>query len=180
MIGGGLPFGRMFETIGWPSSGKTTLSLEMARGVQANGGVCAFIDSEHALDVSWAEKIGVDVKHLLIQQPDNGEQAIETMIVLAEYLQPGDLIVLDSVASLVPKAELEGEVSDAPMAGQARLVSKAMRLLVPTISRTGVMINWINQWRTKFNAGSWGEQKKGAGGDVLPFFCSIRLDVSNL
>jgi recombination protein RecA len=102
------------------------------------------------------------------------------MICLAEYLQPGDLIVLDSVASLVPKAELEGEVSDAPMAGQARLVSKAMRLLVPAISRTGVMINWINQYRVKFNASSWGVQKKGAGGDVLPFFCSIRMEVANL
>jgi len=180
MIGGGLPWGRMFETIGESSSGKTTLSLEMIRGVQEKGGICAFIDCEHALDVSWAEKIGVDVKHLLIQQPDHGEQAIETMIVLAEYLQPGDLIVLDSVAALVPKAELEGEVGDAPMAGQPRLIAKAMRLLVPAISRTGVMINWINQYRVKFNSGSWGVQKKGAGGDVLPFFCSIRMEVANL
>lgn len=180
ILGGGLPYGRMFETIGDSSSGKTTLSLEMIRGVQEAGGVCAFIDSEHALDVSWAEKIGVDVKHLLIQQPDNGEQAIETMIVLAEYLNPGDLIILDSVAALVPKAELEGEVADAPMAGQARLVSKAMRLLVPAISKSGVMINWINQYRAKFNASSWGVQKKGAGGDALPFFCSIRMEVSNL
>jgi recombination protein RecA len=180
ILGGGLPWGRMIETIGNSSSGKTTISLEMIRSVQQSDGICAFIDCEHALDISWAAKIGVDVNHLLIQQPDHGEQAIETLILLAENLRPGDLIVLDSVAALVPKAELEGDVSDAPMAGQARLVSKAMRLLVSALSKSGVMINFINQYRQKFNAGSWGEQKKGAGGDVLPFFCSIRLDVANM
>jgi recombination protein RecA len=172
---GGYPKGRVVEIFGQESSGKTTLALHAIAEVQAKGGVAAFIDAEHALDVSYAGKLGVHLEDLLISQPDTGEQALE----IAEALVRSggvDLVVIDSVAALVPRAEIEGEMGDQHMGLQARLMSQALRKLTGAISRTGCTVMFINQIRMKIGV-VFGNPETTTGGNALKFYASIRLDV---
>jgi recombination protein RecA len=172
---GGYPKGRVVEIFGQESSGKTTLALHAIAEVQAKGGVAAFIDAEHALDVSYAGKLGVHLEDLLISQPDTGEQALE----IAEALVRSggvDLVVIDSVAALVPRAEIEGEMGDQHMGLQARLMSQALRKLTGAISRTGCTVMFINQIRMKIGV-VFGNPETTTGGNALKFYASVRLDV---
>jgi recombination protein RecA len=172
---GGLPRGRVIEVYGPESSGKTTLTLQVVAEMQKMGGTCAFIDAEHALDPQYAEKIGVDLKKLLISQPDNGEQALDICDALVRS-GAVDLIVVDSVAALTPKAEIEGEMGDALPGLQARLMSQALRKLTASINRTQCMVIFINQIRMKIGV-SYGNPEVTTGGNALKFYSSVRLDI---
>jgi recombination protein RecA len=175
---GGLPRGRVVEIFGPESSGKTTLSLQAVAEAQRNGGIAAFIDAEHALDLNYAKKLGVQADDLLVSQPDTGEQALE----IAETLVRSgaiDLIVVDSVAALVPRAELEGEMGDAHMGLQARLMSQALRKLTSAISKSNTMVIFINQIRMKIGV-MFGNPETTTGGNALKFYASIRLDIRRI
>jgi recombination protein RecA len=172
---GGYPRGRVVEVFGNESSGKTTLTLHAIAQVQAAGGVAAFIDAEHALDVSYARKLGVRVEELLVSQPDTGEQALE---ITEQLVRSGavDLIVVDSVAALVPRAEIEGEMGDAHMGVQARLMSQALRKLTGAVSRSGTCIIFINQIRMKIGV-MFGNPETTTGGNALKFYASVRMEI---
>jgi recombination protein RecA len=172
---GGYPRGRVVELFGNESSGKTTLTLHAIAQVQAAGGVAAFIDAEHALDVSYARKLGVRVEELLVSQPDTGEQALE---ITEQLVRSGavDLIVVDSVAALVPRAEIEGEMGDAHMGVQARLMSQALRKLTGAVSRSGTCIIFINQIRMKIGV-MFGNPETTTGGNALKFYASVRMEI---
>ena len=172
---GGLPRGRVVEIYGPESSGKTTLAIHSIAECQKKGGIAAFIDAEHAFDKNYAEALGVDTENLLISQPDNGEQALE----IAEHLiRSGaiDIIVIDSVAALVPRSEIEGEMGDSKMGLQARLMSQALRKLTGTIGRTGCTCIFINQLREKIGV-MFGNPETTTGGNALKFYASVRLDI---
>ena len=175
---GGLPRGRVVEIYGPESSGKTTLTLQVIAEMQKIGGTCAFIDAEHALDVQYAGKLGVKVPDLLISQPDTGEQALEIADALVRSGSI-DLIVIDSVAALVPKAEIEGEMGDALPGLQARLMSQALRKLTGTIKRTNCMVIFINQIRMKIGV-MFGNPETTTGGNALKFYASVRLDIRRI
>src|SRR5450432_2476083 len=172
---GGLPRGRVIEIYGPESSGKTTLTLHAIAQAQRAGGVCAFIDAEHALDVGYARKLGVKTEDLLVSQPDYGEQALE---IADKLVGTGaiDLIVVDSVAALVPKAEIEGEMGDAHMGLQARLMSQALRKLTAATARNATAVIFINQLRMKIGV-VYGNPETTTGGNALKFYCSVRLDI---
>jgi recombination protein RecA len=172
---GGYPRGRVVEVFGNESSGKTTLTLHAIAQVQAQGGVAAFIDAEHALDIHYARKLGVRVEELLVSQPDTGEQALE---ITEQLVRSGavDLIVVDSVAALVPRAEIEGEMGDAHMGVQARLMSQALRKLTGAVSRSGCCIIFINQIRMKIGV-VFGNPETTTGGNALKFYSSVRMEI---
>ncbi|MBU6188726.1 MAG: recombinase RecA [Betaproteobacteria bacterium] len=172
---GGLPRGRVIEIFGPESSGKTTLTLQVIAEMQKLGGTCAFIDAEHALDVQYAAKLGVTLDDLLVSQPDTGEQALEIADALVRSGSV-DLIVIDSVAALTPKAEIEGEMGDSLPGLQARLMSQALRKLTATIKRTNSMIIFINQIRMKIGV-MFGNPETTTGGNALKFYSSVRLDI---
>ena len=172
---GGLPRGRVVEIYGPESSGKTTLTLQVIAEMQKLAGVCAFIDAEHALDTQYAAKLGVDLQDLLISQPDTGEQALEIVDALVRSGSV-DLIVVDSVAALTPKAELEGEMGDSLPGLQARLMSQALRKLTATINKTNTMVIFINQIRMKIGV-MFGNPETTTGGNALKFYASVRLDI---
>jgi len=177
---GGIPRGRITEIYGAEASGKTTLALHMVAEAQKVGGIAAFIDAEHALDVNYAKKLGVNVEDLLISQPDTGEQALEIAELLARS-GAVDIIVVDSVAALVPKAELEGEMEDQQVGLQARLMSKAMRKLTAAISKSNTAVVFINQTRMKIGMGTYGGPPETTpGGMALKFFASLRLEIKKL
>ncbi|WP_447766481.1 recombinase RecA [Sphingobacterium faecium] len=172
---GGVPKGRIIEIYGPESSGKTTLATHIIAEAQKTGGIAAFIDAEHAFDKYYAQKLGVDVENLLIAQPDNGEQALE---IADNLIRSGaiDIIVIDSVAALVPKAEIEGEMGDSKMGLQARLMSQALRKLTGTISKTNCCCIFINQLREKIGV-MFGNPETTTGGNALKFYASVRLDI---
>jgi recombination protein RecA len=172
---GGLPRGRVVEIYGPESSGKTTLTLQVIAEMQKLDGVCAFIDAEHALDIQYAQKLGVNLQDLLISQPDTGEQALEIVDALVRSGSL-DLIVIDSVAALTPKAELEGEMGDSLPGLQARLMSQALRKLTATIKKTNTMVIFINQIRMKIGV-MFGNPETTTGGNALKFYASVRLDI---
>ena len=175
---GGLPKGRIIEIYGPESSGKTTLTLHVVAEAQKNGGVCAFIDAEHALDPQYAKKLGVNLDELLISQPDTGEQALEIVDTL---VRSGAVttIVVDSVAALVPKSEIEGDMGDMQMGSQARLMSQAMRKLTASIGRSNCMVIFINQIRMKIGV-MFGSPETTTGGNALKFYASVRLDIRRI
>ncbi len=176
--GKGLPRGRIVEIFGPESSGKTTVALHAVAQAQRLGGVAAFIDAEHALDPSWAKRVGVDLEGLLISQPSNAEEALQ----IAEMLVKSnavDIIVIDSVAALVPRSEIEGEIGDAHVGLQARLMSQALRMLNPAISRTKTIVIFINQLRQKIGV-MFGNPETTSGGLALKFYCSVRLDIRKI
>lgn len=176
---GGLPCGRIIEVFGPESSGKTTLALQTIAQAQKAGGTCAFIDAEHALDPKYAEKLGVNIDDLIISQPDFGEQALD----IAEMLirsNAVDLIVVDSVAALVPKAELEGEMGDAHVGLQARLMSQALRKLTSIIHKSNTILLFINQVRQTISGMSFGPKETTSGGKALKFYASVRLDIRKI
>jgi recombination protein RecA len=175
---GGLPRGRVVEIYGPESSGKTTLATHVIAEAQKKGGMCAFIDAEHAFDSSYAKKLGVDIDNLLISQPDYGEQALEIAdrLILSGAL---DVVVIDSVAALVPKSELEGEMGDSKMGLHARLMSQAMRKLTATISKTNTICIFINQMREKIGV-MFGNPETTTGGNALKFYASVRLDIRRM
>jgi len=177
-LGGGLPKGRVVEIYGPESSGKTTLALHAIAEVQRAGGNAAFIDAEHALDPSYAKKIGVDVDNLLLSQPDNGEQALEITETLVRS-NAVDLVVIDSVAALVPRAEIEGEMGDSLPGLQARLMSQALRKLTSVISRSKTTVIFINQIRMKIGV-MFGNPETTSGGNALKFYASIRMDIRRI
>ncbi len=172
---GGLPRGRVVEIYGPESSGKTTLTLQVIAEMQKLSGVCAFIDAEHALDTQYAQKLGVNLQELLISQPDTGEQALEIVDALVRSGSV-DLIVVDSVAALTPKAELEGEMGDSLPGLQARLMSQALRKLTATINKTNTMVIFINQIRMKIGV-MFGSPETTTGGNALKFYASVRIDI---
>lgn len=171
----GYPRGRVIEIYGPESSGKTTLTIHAIAEAQKKGGIAAFIDAEHAFDRFYAEKLGVDIENLLISQPDNGEQALE---IADNLIRSGaiDIIVIDSVAALVPKSELEGEMGDSKMGLHARLMSQAMRKLTSSISKTNCTVIFINQLREKIGV-MFGNPETTTGGNALKYYCSIRIDI---
>jgi len=175
---GGYPRGRIIEIYGPESSGKTTLAIHAIAEAQAEGGIAAFIDAEHAFDRSYAEALGVDIQNLLISQPDNGEQALE---ITDHLIRSGaiDIIVIDSVAALTPKAEIEGEMGDSKMGLQARLMSQALRKLTATISKTNTCVVFINQLRDKIGV-MFGNPETTTGGNALKFYASVRVDVRRI
>src|SRR5437868_1492404 len=175
---GGLPRGRVIEIYGPESSGKTTLTLQVIAEMQRTGGQCAFVDAEHALDVQYAQNLGVNLSDLLISQPDTGEQALE---IVDSLVRSGavDLIVIDSVAALVPKAEIEGEMGDSLPGLQARLMSQALRKLTATIKKTNCMVIFINQIRMKIGV-MFGSPETTTGGNALKFYASVRLDIRRI
>jgi recombination protein RecA len=175
---GGMPRGRVVEIYGPESSGKTTLALQLVAEGQKRGGICAFIDAEHALDVGYAKKLGVNVEELLISQPDNGEQALEICDTL---VRSGaiDVLVIDSVAALVPRAEIEGDMGDPQMGLQARLMSQALRKLTGTISKSRTIVAFINQIRMKIGV-MFGNPETTTGGNALKFYASVRLDIRRI
>jgi len=177
-LGGGIPRGRIIEIYGPESSGKTTLTLHAIAEVQKRGGTAAFIDAEHALDPSYAKRIGVDVENLLLSQPDNGEQALEIVETLVRS-NAVDLIVVDSVAALVPRAEIEGDMGDPQMGLQARLMSQALRKLTGVISRSKTTVIFINQIRMKIGV-MFGNPETTTGGNALKFYASIRMDIRRI
>ena len=177
-LGGGYPKCRIIEIYGPESSGKTTLALHAIAEVQKNGGQAAFIDAEHALDPSYAEKIGVQIDNLLISQPDNGEQALEICETLVRS-NAVDLIVVDSVAALTPKAEIDGDMGDAQMGLQARLMSQAMRKLTAIISKSKATVIFINQIRMKLGV-MFGNPETTTGGNALKFYASVRVDIRRI
>ena len=175
---GGLPKGRVVEIFGPEASGKTTLALHAVAEAQKKGGIAVFIDAEHALDVQYAKKLGVNIEDLLISQPDNGEQALE----IAENLVRSgavDVIVIDSVAALVPKAEIEGEMGDAHMGLQARLMSQALRKMTASISKSNTIVIFVNQIRMKIGI-MFGNPETTTGGNALKFYSSVRLDIRRI
>ena len=175
---GGLPKGRVIEIYGPESSGKTTIATHVIAEAQKKGGMCAIIDAEHAFDSSYAQKLGVDIDNLLISQPDYGEQALEIAdrLILSGAL---DVVVIDSVAALVPKGELEGEMGDSKMGLQARLMSQALRKLTATISKTNTICIFINQLREKIGV-MFGNPETTTGGNALKFYASVRLDIRRM
>ena len=176
--GKGLPRGRVVEIFGPESSGKTTVALHTVANAQKLGGVAAFIDAEHALDPSWAKRLGVDLENLLVSQPSSGEEALK----IAEMLVKSnavDIVVIDSVAALVPEAEVKGEIGDSHVGLQARLMSQALRILTPTVSRTKTCLIFINQLREKIGV-MFGSPETTPGGRALKFFSSVRLDVRKI
>jgi recombination protein RecA len=175
---GGLPRGRVVEIYGPESSGKTTLAIHAIAQAQKAGGVAAFIDAEHAFDRFYAEKLGVDIENLLVSQPDNGEQALE---IADNLIRSGaiDIIVIDSVAALTPRAEIEGEMGDSKMGLQARLMSQALRKLTGTINKTGATCIFINQLREKIGV-MFGNPETTTGGNALKFYASVRLDIRKI
>ena len=175
---GGLPRGRVVEIYGPESSGKTTLTLQVIAEMQKIGGTCAFVDAEHALDIQYAQKLGVNLQELLISQPDTGEQALE---IVDSLTRSGavDLIVIDSVAALTPKAELEGEMGDSLPGLQARLMSQALRKLTATIKKANCMVIFINQIRMKIGV-MFGSPETTTGGNALKFYASVRLDIRRI
>src|SRR6056300_1782269 len=175
---GGLPRGRVVEVYGPESSGKTTLTLHVIAEAQKMGGTCAFIDAEHALDPGYAKKLGVNIDELLISQPDTGEQALEISDTLVKS-EGIDLLVIDSVAALVPRAELEGEMGDSLPGLQARLMSQALRKLTSSISKTNTMVVFINQLRMKIGV-MFGSPETTTGGNALKFYSSVRLDIRRI
>ena len=175
---GGIPRGRITEIYGPESSGKTTLCLHVVANAQKAGGTAAFIDAEHALDIEYAAKLGVDIEKLLISQPDTGEQALEICEILVRS-GAVDVIVVDSVAALVPKAEIEGEMGDSHMGLQARLMSQALRKLTGAISRSKVSLVFINQLREKIGV-MFGNPETTTGGKALKFYASVRLDIRRI
>ena len=172
---GGLPRGRVVEIYGPESSGKTTLTLQVVAQMQRLGGTCAFIDAEHALDAQYAQKLGVSLQEMLISQPDTGEQALEIVDALVRSGSV-DLVVIDSVAALTPKAELEGEMGDSLPGLQARLMSQALRKLTGTVKKTNTMVIFINQIRMKIGV-MFGSPETTTGGNALKFYSSVRLDI---
>ena len=177
-LGGGIPKGRVIEIYGPESSGKTTLTLHAIAEVQKSGGTAAFIDAEHALDPSYAKRIGVDVENLLLSQPDNGEQALEITETLVRS-NAVDLIVVDSVAALVPRAEIEGDMGDSLPGLQARLMSQALRKLTAVINRSNVTVIFINQIRMKIGV-MFGNPETTTGGNALKFYASVRMDIRRI
>jgi recombination protein RecA len=175
---GGLPRGRCVEVYGPESSGKTTLTLQVIAEMQKIGGTCAFIDAEHALDIQYAQKLGVNLQDLLVSQPDTGEQALEITDALVRSGSV-DLIVIDSVAALTPKAEIEGEMGDSLPGLQARLMSQALRKLTGTIKRTNCLVIFINQIRMKIGV-MFGNPETTTGGNALKFYASVRLDIRRI
>lgn len=175
---GGFPKGRVIEIYGPESSGKTTLAIHAIANSQKNGGIAAFIDAEHAFDRTYAQKLGVDIENLLISQPDNGEQALE---IADNLIRSGaiDIIVIDSVAALTPKSEIEGEMGDSKMGLHARLMSQALRKLTATISRTGCCCIFINQMREKIGV-MFGNPETTTGGNALKYYASVRLDIRRI
>ncbi len=175
---GGLPKGRIVEVYGPEASGKTTLALHVVAEEQGNKGICAFVDAEHALDPAYAKKLGVDIDELLISQPDTGEQALEITDTLVRS-GAVSLVVVDSVAALTPKSELEGEMGDSQVGTQARLMSQAMRKLTGSISRSNCMVIFINQIRMKIGV-MFGSPETTTGGNALKFYSSVRLDIRRI
>ena len=175
---GGLPRGRIVEVYGPESSGKTTLALHVVAEAQKKGGICAFVDAEHALDPTYAGKLGVDVDEMLISQPDTGEQALEIADTLVRS-GAVDVLVIDSVAALVPRAELEGEMGDSHVGLQARLMSQALRKLTSSISRSNCLVIFINQIRLKIGV-MFGSPETTTGGNALKFYASVRLDIRRI
>ena len=175
---GGLPKGRIIEIYGPESSGKTTLTLHCVAEEQKKGGVCAFVDAEHALDPGYAKKLGVDIQELLISQPDTGEQALEITDTLVRS-GAVSMVVVDSVAALTPKSELEGDMGDHQVGAQARLMSQAMRKLTASISRSNCMVIFINQIRMKIGV-MFGSPETTSGGNALKFYASVRLDIRRI
>src|SRR5256884_3880358 len=175
---GGVPRGRVIEIFGPESSGKTTLALQVIAEAQKLGGMAAFVDAEHALDAAYAQKLGVDIENLLVSQPDNGEQALEIVEVL---IRSGgvDVVVVDSVAALVPKAEIEGEMGDAQMGLQARLMSQALRKLTGVVSKSKTCLVFINQLREKIGV-MFGNPETTTGGRALKFYASVRIDIRRI
>lgn len=176
---GGVPRGRVIEVYGPESSGKTTLALHMIAECQKQGGVCAFIDAEHALDVVYAKNLGVDVENLLVSQPDYGEQALE---ILETVIRSGavDLIVVDSVAALTPKVEIDGDMDDQQVGVQARLMSKALRKITGILSKMSSTVVFINQIRMKIGMTGYGSPETTTGGNALKFYASVRLDIRRI
>lgn len=174
-LGGGIPKGRVVEIFGPESSGKTTVCLHVIAEVQKRGGQCAFIDAEHALDPDYAKRIGVDIDNLLLSQPDNGEQALSIVETLVNS-NAVDLIVVDSVAALTPRAEIEGDMGDSHMGLQARLMSQALRKLTACVAKSGCTIMFINQLRMKIGI-MFGNPETTTGGHALKFYASIRIDI---
>jgi len=177
-LGGGVPKGRIVEIYGPESSGKTTLALHSVAQVQKSGGTAAFIDAEHALDPSYSERIGVDLNKLLISQPDNGEQALEIVETLVRS-NAVDLVVVDSVAALVPQAEIEGDMGDSHMGLQARLMSQALRKLTGIINKSKCTVIFINQLRMKIGV-MFGNPETTTGGNALKFYASVRMDIRRI
>jgi recombination protein RecA len=175
---GGMPRGRVVEIYGPESSGKTTLALQVIAEAQKSGGMAAFVDAEHALDAAYAQKLGVDLENLLVSQPDHGEQALEIVEVL---IRSGgvDVVVVDSVAALVPKAEIEGEMGDAQMGLQARLMSQALRKLTGVVSKSKTTLIFINQLREKIGV-MFGNPETTTGGRALKFYASVRIDIRRI
>ena len=175
---GGLPRGRVIEIFGPESSGKTTLALQVIAEAQKAGGMAAFVDAEHALDAQYAQKLGVDLENLLVSQPDNGEQALEIVEVLIRS-NSVDVVVVDSVAALVPKAEIEGEMGEAQMGLQARLMSQALRKLTGVVSKSKTTLIFINQLREKIGV-MFGNPETTTGGRALKFYASVRIDIRRI
>ncbi len=175
---GGVPRGRVIEIFGPESSGKTTLALQVIAEAQKRGGMAAFVDAEHALDAAYAQKLGVDVDNLLVSQPDNGEQALEIVEVLIRS-NGVDVVVVDSVAALVPKAEIEGEMGEAQMGLQARLMSQALRKLTGAVSKSKTSLIFINQLREKIGV-MFGNPETTTGGRALKFYASVRMDIRRI
>lgn len=174
-LGGGIPKGRIIEIYGPESSGKTTLTLHVVAEIQKEGGTAAFVDAEHALDPAYAKKLGVDIEKLLVSQPDSGEQALEIVETLVRS-NAVDLVVIDSVAALVPQAEIEGDMGDSHMGLQARLMSQALRKLTSIISRSNCTVIFINQLRMKIGV-MFGNPETTTGGNALKFYASVRMDI---
>src|SRR5215213_4229177 len=175
---GGIPRGRITEIYGPESSGKTTLTLHLAANVQKMGGVAAYVDAEHALDIEYAKKLGVDIEDLLVSQPDTGEQALEIVEILVRS-GAVDIVVIDSVAALVPKAEIEGEMGDSHVGLQARLMSQALRKITGALNNSGTTAIFINQLREKIGV-MFGSPETTTGGKALKFYASVRLDVRRI
>ncbi len=176
---GGVPKGRIIEIYGPESSGKTTLTLQITAECQKAGGVCAFIDAEHALDVQYAKNLGVDIENLLVSQPDYGEQALDIVETIARS-GAVDLIVIDSVAALTPKVELEGEMNDQQVGVQARLMSKALRKLTGVLHKMNTTVIFINQIRMKIGMMGYGSPETTTGGNALKFYSSVRIDIRRI
>src|SRR6476660_5365094 len=175
---GGVPRGRVIEVFGPESSGKTTLALQVIAEAQKTGGMAAFVDAEHALDAQYAQKLGIDLENLLVSQPDNGEQALEIVEVLVRS-NSVDVVVVDSVAALVPKAEIEGEMGEAQMGLQARLMSQALRKLTGVVSKSKTTLIFINQLREKIGV-MFGNPETTTGGRALKFYASVRIDIRRI
>src|SRR5512138_383928 len=175
---GGVPRGRVIEIFGPESSGKTTLALQIIAEAQKSGGMAAFVDAEHALDAQYAQKLGVDLENLLVSQPDHGEQALEIVEVLVRS-NSVDVVVVDSVAALVPKAEIEGEMGEAQMGLQARLMSQALRKLTGAVSKSKCCLVFINQLREKIGV-MFGNPETTTGGRALKFYASVRMDIRRI